>query len=111
MPREKLESSEKKGVGNEAVPAANEAKTYTRAEVQGILDEIAKKFVASGSAYMHSMLLLNHILRLPNAAELFDDGLKEQARDLWLKVKSTGLQLTDPPLLFGLPKVDGEAHA
>lgn len=112
MARVKLDSEEKKGVRDETIPAANEVKVYTRAEVQEVLDEIAKRFVASGSAYMHSMLLLNHILRLPNASEIFDDGLKDQAKDLWLKVKSTGLQLTDPPLLFGMPpKVDGDARA
>lgn len=74
---------------------------YTRKHVQEALSTIAARVVESQSAYMHAMLLLNELLRLPNARELFDDDLKEQARDLWLKVKSTGLQLNDPPLLFG----------
>lgn len=87
-------------------------KGFTKTDVQELLDTIARKSVETNTAYMHSMLLLNTLLREPNADQLFDDSLKAQARDLWLKVKSTGLQLNDPPFLFGLPeKIDGEAKA
>jgi hypothetical protein len=48
------------------------------------------------------------MMRLPNAAELFDDELKAQMKDLWIKLKSTGIKLTDPPLLFGLPEDFGK---
>ncbi len=72
----------------------------TREELQQTLESIARSVVGSHSTYMHSMILLDHLLRLPNAREIFDEDSKEQARDLWLKIKSTGLQLNDPPLLF-----------
>lgn len=72
----------------------------TREELQKTLEAIARSVVGTHSTYMHSMILLDHLLRLPDARKLFDDDLKEQARDLWLKVKSTGLQLNDPPILF-----------
>ena len=34
---------------------------------------------------------------------MLDEKLKEQMHDLWIKLKSLGVQLSDPPLLFGLP--------
>jgi hypothetical protein len=77
-----------------------ENKIYTRSEVREILDAIAHKIIESNTVYMHSMLLINKLLRLPNAREIFDADLKQLARDLWIKMKSTGLQLNDPPLLF-----------
>ena len=73
----------------------------TKAELQKTLETIAQAVVGTHATYMHSMILLDHLFRLPNARELFDADLKEQARDLWLKIKSTGLQLNDPPLLVG----------
>lgn len=82
--------------------------SYTRKEVAGFIAEISKKIVDSNTAFFHSMITLNTLLRLPNAEEIFDEELKEQARDLWLKLKSTGLQLTDPPLLFGVPNITSE---
>ena len=78
----------------------SEPKVYTRDDVESFLGDIAKKLVDNESTHVHTMLALNRIFRLPNAQELFDDELKEQARDLWRKVKSTGLKLSDPPLLF-----------
>ena len=79
-------------------------KVYTREEIVVYLTEIAKKVLDTKSSYLHSMLALNELLRLPNAGELFTGDLKDQARDLWLKLKSTGIQINDPPILFGLPK-------
>lgn len=89
--------------------AANEAtnfpetQAYSKKEVQAFLADIAEKVVDSHGSYLHSILALNHLMRLPNASELFDEALKEQGRDLWLQLKSVGLQITDPPLLFGAP--------
>ena len=68
--------------------------------IRNTLESVARSVVGTQSSYMHSMILLDNLCRLPNARELFDDDLKEQAKDLWLKIKSTGLQLNDPPLLF-----------
>lgn len=74
---------------------------YNREQFASYLNEIAKNIITSDATYMHSMLALNHLLRRPEAESVLDADLKNQARDIWLKVKSCGLQLVDPPLLFG----------
>ncbi len=76
---------------------------YSRKELEAFIAEISSKVVGSSNAYMHSLLAINHLLRASNAEELLDAELKEQLRDLWVKLKSNGLQLADPPLLFGIP--------
>ncbi len=73
---------------------------YTREDIVAFLNEISQNIVASSSSYFHSMLALNTLLRLPHARTVFDKELVDQARDLWVKLRSTGLHLTDPPLLF-----------
>lgn len=75
-------------------------KQMTKKELTSFLAEIEKQVVASDKNYLPSMLALNEVLRQPNAAKLLDKALKDQARDLWVKIKSTGLELTDPPILF-----------
>lgn len=70
----------------------------TREDVQRTLERLAASVV--DSHFIQSMILLDHVLRQPNSRELFDAEMREQARDLWLKMKSTGLKLNDPPLLF-----------
>ncbi len=81
----------------------------TKKDVQEVLDTVARRLLESHTSHLHSTLMLNTVLRLPNASELLDEKLKAQAKDLWTKLKSTGLQLVDPPLLFGLPqKADGK---
>ena len=100
MSREKRasEAKERKNV----VPAAGaDDRRYTRDEIAAFLGEIAKNLVKSNNTQLHSMIALNEIIQLPYAREVLDRDLLEQARDLWLKIKSSGLQLVDPPLLFG----------
>ena len=82
-------------------------KLFTKADLQEVLDTLEKKTVDTKNSHMHSILLLNNIFRQPNAAELFDENLKKQARELWAKMKGMGIQLADPPLLFGMPAKDG----
>jgi len=75
----------------------------TTDDVRKSLESIARKVVESRTAHLHALLTLNYLLRLPNAQRLFNEDLRQQARDLWLKVKTAGFQLDDPPLLFGIP--------
>lgn len=84
-------------------------RTYTKGEVEAFLAEISRRIVESPNSYMHALLALNHLLRLPNAREILDEDLKEQMRDIWKKLRSTGLQLNDPPILFGVGELNTEA--
>ena len=83
-------------------------KNYTKEELQAFLADIEEKVVESNEAYLHSIVALNELLSLPNAADLLDDELRSRVKDLWIKLKSSGVHLNDPPLLFGLPENFGK---
>ena len=83
-----------------------EIKQFTKKELEAFLSDIACQVVEGGAPPIHSIIALDRILRQPNSHEILDDGLKSQARDLWVKVKSSGFELEDPPILFGAPSVE-----
>ncbi len=91
---------------------AGSPKVYTKKELQLFLADIGKRVLEPNSSYLHSVLAMNHLLRQANLPELLDTDTREQMKDLWIKLKSTGMQLNDPPLLFGteaaaVPAVEG----
>lgn len=80
-----------------------EVSRLTKDQIKSYLVDIESKIINAEGAHMHSVIALNQILRLPNIESVVDKELKDQMRDLWVKLKSHGIQLSDPPLLFGLP--------
>ena len=84
------------------------APKMTKKEVKAYLAEIEKKVIDREGADMASLVAINNLLNQPNAEQLFDDELRKQVKDLWVKLKSGGIQVDDPPLLFGLPEGFGE---
>ena len=81
-------------------------KKYTKREVSGFLTDLSEHVADSQGNYLHSLIALNELLSQPNAEKLFDSELKAKAKEIWIKLKSSGLELNDPPLLFGAPEGD-----
>ena len=91
------------GDGKESMLKDGAQKQLSKEEIERFVADIGRRVVDSKTAYMHSLLALNHILRQPNLKDLLDDDLREQMKDIWVKLmKSTGLQLVNPPILFGV---------
>ena len=80
-------------------------------ELRTFLLNIKDKMTEDAAAPVYVMSAVNRVLNLPNIYELLDNENKELARDVWLRLKQTGLQLKNPPLLFGAdedgPRVNG----
>ena len=85
-------------------------KVYTKKELADFLETIDERLNSTDDSYMHSILAFNHILRQPNAAELLDEPMRKSAREIWVKIKSMGIMLNDPPLLFGVLEEKEESH-
>lgn len=83
---------------------------YSQKEISAYLSDIEKKLTETDTVATHSLVALNQLLRLPNAADLFDGENKERAKDLWIKLKGRGIQLTEPPLIFGAPAISVDAE-
>ena len=78
--------------------------SFTKEEVMAFVKDIELKLVGGTAANLHSVVAINRIMRASNINELLDSDLKERIKDIWIKLKSTGIQLLDPPIIFGLPK-------
>ena len=85
--------------------AKETTKAYTKRDVTGFLADISEQIVDSQGNYLHSFIALNEILNQPNAEKVFDEELKSKAKELWIKLKASGLEVNDPPLLFGVPEL------
>lgn len=77
-------------------------------DVRNYIADIEKMVAARSGADMASLIALNELLSHPQAHQIFDDELKSQVKDLWISLKSYGVEVDDPPLLFGLPAGFGE---
>ncbi len=106
MPRElsQVGASSDDGSSHTPMPLIDGTdRRYSKEEIERFVADIGRRVVDSNAAYMHSLLALNHILRQPNLPEVIDDELRDQMKDIWVKLmKSTGLQLVNPPILFGI---------
>lgn len=75
----------------------------SKKELREYVANIEKRVVEKAGADIAALVAINHILRMPNVEELVDPEIKSQIKDLWIKLKATGITVEDPPLLFGLP--------
>lgn len=82
-----------KGLGSDQISNSDELKT--------LLLNIRDKMSDGSGAPIYSLSAINHVLCLPNIYTLLNDENKELARDIWLRLKSSGMQLKSPPILFG----------
>jgi hypothetical protein len=98
---------------------AKEEKTRANSNPAAVVDEISKssdlkaflvtvrdKLADEQSPAVTAMSAMNYLLSRTDIYSLMDSENKEIARDIWLRLKQTGLQLRNPPLLFD--QVDGE---
>lgn len=52
------------------------------------------------AAPIYAVSAMNHILNLPNIYELLDTETREMMRAIWLKLKASGANVRQPPMLF-----------
>lgn len=65
-----------------------------------IRDKMAEQVAAS----VYAVSAINQILTTPELYKLLNEENKELSRDIWLRIKQSGFQLANPPMLFGNEK-------
>jgi|GEM_PF-898151 len=73
----------------------------SKEDLKSFLLNIRDKISEEQAASVYAMAAFNNILNSATIYELLDDENKELARNIWLRLKQSGLQLRNPPLLFG----------
>lgn len=79
-----------------------EATPLSEEEAMEYLADIEERVLESSNASMHSVLALNYLLNRLDESHLQNSEVKSRLCDLWIKIKSSGLELGDPPILFGV---------
>ena len=85
-------STAKKGTQDADITSAKALKEF--------LQGLKNKMSAEESAAIFVLSAMNYVLNLPNIYDILNKENKEIARDLWLRLKAAGLDLTAPPALF-----------
>lgn len=75
----------------------------TKKALNAFLIDIREKLEDGSAAAVYCVSAMNYVLNIPNIYTMLDKDNKEIARDIWLRLKSVGIQIKDPPLLFEAP--------
>ncbi len=89
-----------------AVEVESAATITTKEELKTFLLGIRDKMTDRSAAPIYAVSAMNFALNQPSIYQLLDNENKEIARDIWLRIKQSGMQLRNPPLLFQ-PEEDG----
>jgi len=96
------EKKDSKAKTAKSVESENEEKAAlnTKAELKTFLTSVRDQLFTSAAPPIHSVTALQYVFRLDNVYELFDKANKEIAKEIWVKLKQSGIQLKNPPILF-----------
>lgn len=73
----------------------------SKADLKTFLVSIRDRMTDGSVAPIYAMSAMNSLLSMAEIYSLLDNENKEVARDIWLRLKQSGLQLRNPPILFG----------
>ena len=76
-------------------------KISTAADLKTFLRALLDKMKEESAAPIYIVGAMNYVLNLPEIYQCLDNENRELARDVWLRLKQSGLQVRNPPLLFG----------
>lgn len=77
-----------------------EVQLKTKKDLNSFLNNIKDQLVSEDISPIYAMSALNSALKLDKIYTLLDQSNKEIARDIWIRLKKSGFQLDNPPLLF-----------
>jgi len=75
-------------------------------ELKKFLVSIREKMAEEVGSPIYALTALNYVMNMANINTLLDKESKEVARDIWLRLRQSGFQLRQPPLLFDADEED-----
>ena len=86
---------------NESIEVMEGTEIGSVEELREFLNDIRSKLAEQGNTAIYAMSAMNFVMNLPDIYNLLDPENKEIARDVWLRIKNAGINVDDPPMLFG----------
>ena len=90
---ESIESGSDLGVTSDDITSSESLQTF----LQSLLDRLAEDQVPP----LFVFSVMNHLISSQRICALFCADSKELARDIWLRIKQSGMQVRNPVFLFG----------
>lgn len=96
------EKEEQAGIGSiENGAVKDETQIHTPEDLKRFLRGIIDKMSDDQAPPIYGATAINHLLTRSDIYDLLDNENKELARDVWLRLRSAGFQMKNPPILFG----------
>lgn len=97
-------------VEKEGTDEAGFVSISSKADLKTFLLNVRDKLAEEVAAPIYALSAINYALSLPAIYEFLDSENKEIARDIWLRIRQSGMQVRNPPLLFSSEE-DGAVRA
>jgi uncharacterized protein (DUF608 family) len=94
-----------KAVNKEAKSSEDQEHNFTintKEELKTFLHNIYDKLTDGTAAPIYCLTAINHALSSGDIYSMLDEESKELARNIWLRLKAAGMQVRNPPVLFGI---------
>lgn len=99
--KKKEKETKNKATAVEKKEEMTSSQLTTAEELKSFLNGIRDKMSEGSAAPIYAMTAMNYIMNETSIYKLLTEENKEIARDIWLRLKHAGIQLKNPPLLFG----------
>lgn len=97
----KARDSKVRGDGLEKIGEISSA-----AELKAFLLSVRDRLVEGSIPAIYALTAMNHVMSLQLVYSCLDNENKELARDIWLRIKQSGMQVCNPPMLFSPEEED-----
>jgi hypothetical protein len=74
-------------------------------KIEELITEIETKLAESNDVTIHTMLIINHLLRDSQTPKFLTEDTKRRIKNIWNEISLSGLELNKPPLIFGAPEL------
>lgn len=73
----------------------------TKAKLNEFLTDLRDKLVGEKISAIYALTALNGVMSMPTIYDLLDAKNRTLATEIWDELKKAGVQIKDPPLLYG----------
>ncbi len=73
----------------------------TQQDLKTFLTQVRQKMIEEASPPIYTLAAINLVLNRADIYELMTPESEEIAKDIWTRLKNRGIQVRNPPLLFG----------
>ena len=97
----KSKSTKQAREASQAAPSTSLGTISSKADLEAFLLNVRDKMDDESASAVYALTAMNYVMSLPEVYSWFNNETKEIARDIWLRLKLAGLQIRNPPMLFG----------